>query len=271
MLERALARITHGEDASALVSKLVPNPYQYPAGTLRRFEREGIHLQADISDYIGHYLYFGFKDSSQEELFKLCKPHFNVLDIGTNIGYSLLRMSALASSGNVVGFEPDPLNYTSCIKNLELNRNPGNIKVYNIGLGETAMEAGIEVRTAGNRGANRVAVNDNASARISISRLDTIFSELNWSRLDLIKIDVEGYELKVLKGGEAVLKKYFPILFIEVNDGNLIHQGDSARALMQYLFDLGYTHIHHAETKALLAKDVDLAGQHLDIIATREL
>ncbi len=270
ILEGVLVRITQGKEPTSFVCKFVPNPYQYTPNTIRRFDREGIALQVDISDYIGHYLYFGFKDPSQEALFSLCEPTFNVLDIGTNIGYSLLRLSGLASSGRVAGFEPDPVNHSACIKNLELNKHANNVRVYNMGLGESVMEAGIEVRTAGNRGANRIAVSTPGTGKISLSKLDTIFSELNWQRLDLVKIDVEGYELKVLKGGASVLKKFLPTLFIEVNDQNLRHQGDSADNLVSFILTLGYTHIRDAETNRLLSQNEDISGKHLDIIVTRE-
>lgn len=262
-----LVGFTKGRSTTSLASKLTPNPYQYPANTLRKFEREGIVLQADISDYIGHYLYFGFIDQSQEALFELCRKNDYVLDIGTNIGYSLLRMASLAPRGKVVGFEPDPINYKSCLTNLALNGNPDNVQVFNMGLGESVMEAEIEVRTPGNRGANRIATSSTAAAKVAISRLDIIFTDIKWHQLNLIKIDVEGYELKVLRGGEATLRRYYPDLFIEVNDPNLVHQGDSAKSLILFLFSIGYTNIQNAITKQPIFADTELANQHLDIIA----
>lgn len=269
MLERGLAHFTKGRKASAIICKLAPNPHQYKTPSLRIFTRDGITLQVDISDYVGHYLYFGFRDSSQEALFRLCKPHFNVLDIGTNIGYSLLRLSKL-TGGNVMGFEPDPFNYAACLTNLELNQCPANTKVCNVGLGEYEGQAEIEVRTPSNRGANRISTITRNTNVVAIFPLEDIFLTLNWQRLDLIKIDVEGYEYKVLRGARSVLERFYPILFIEINDQNLQHQGASALATIEFLYELGYTHIRDAETKNLLTISDDLSG-HLDVIATREI
>lgn len=94
---------------------------------------------------------------------------------------------------------------------------------------------------------------------------------MSWPTVNLIKIDVEGYELRVLLGAEATLKKFYPILFIEINDANLCYQGDSARDLIQFLFRIGYTRITNATTEQLISIDEDITNQHLDIIATRQL
>jgi len=271
LLEGLLARFTQGKDPSSFICKIVPNPYQYPSRTIRRIMRHGIFLKVDISDYIGHYIYYGFKDASQEALFGLCKDDSYVLDIGTNIGYSLLRMASLAPLGQLAGFEPDPVNHAQSVSNMSLNPAMRNLRVFNVGLGDSTMLAEIEVRTPGNRGANRVAAGDGGNVVISITTLDAIFPNLNWDRLTLVKLDVEGYELKALRGAESTLKAFYPILFIEVNDINLIHQSSSARELIQYLLSIGYTDIRDAATGRAIALDTDLTHQHLDVIATREV
>lgn len=270
-LEAILARFTMGKDPSALICKLVPNPRQYRLGTIREVNRNGISLHVDLSDYIGHYIYYGFKDPSLDALFALCKNDFFVLDIGTNIGYSLLKMASLAPFGQLVGFEPDPQNYFRCSNNILLNPTLHNLRVFNFGLGDSVMHAEIEVRTPGNRGANRVAPVSGKSDLVMITRLDTIFSELNWQKLDLVKLDVEGYELKVLKGAESTLRKFYPILFVEINDQNLIYQSNSAHELILFLFDIGYTNIKNAVTGLSIYRDTDLKNQHLDVVATREV
>jgi FkbM family methyltransferase len=268
LLERQLARVTRGKEPDDLICKLVPNPYQYPKGTHRVFSHNGISMCVDISDYIGHYLYFGFRDKSYESLFNLCKPGFNVLDVGVNIGFCFLMLKKIVGRGNVAGFEPDPLNYTLCQHNLQLN-DVTNGKVYNLALGADNGVATMEVRTPGNRGANRIQNNEHKSAvaDIKIMKLDDFQKELQWSHYDLIKIDVEGYELKVLRGAESLLRKHHPILFIEVNDENLATQNDSAIEMMIYLKQIGYHQIQDSETGLPVDSSTDFIGKHLDIIA----
>ena len=104
-----------------LICKLVPNPYQYSPGAYRQIHRNGIELRVDISDYIGHYLYFGFYDAAIEKLFALCQSNFSVIDIGSNIGWVALNFAKRSSSGTIIGFEPDPFNYSVCTNNVTLN------------------------------------------------------------------------------------------------------------------------------------------------------
>ena len=57
---------------------------------------------------------------------------------------------------------------------------------------------------------------------------------------DLLKIDVEGYEMAVLRGGFASIRKWKPILFIELVDANLREHGWSGASLVQFIEGLGY-------------------------------
>ena len=65
--------------------------------------------------------------------------------------------------------------------------------------------------------------------------------------IDLIKIDVEGYEHEVLKGAKNTIAKYHPVLFVEIDENNLIQQNSSAGILIKELEDVGYS-IKRADT-----------------------
>ena len=267
ILERILVSLTQGKLPSHFVSKLVPNPYQYPPNSFRLVYRNGIKMGIDISDYIGHYYYFGFTDKSLDSLFQLCKEGDNVLDIGTNIGWVAHHLAKISNSGIVFGFEPDPYNFDRCTENIKLNGFK-NLLVLPFGLGDTDGSIGMEIRTPTNLGGNRIAPIGTANTReVKISRLDDIESIKKLSKIDLIKIDVEGYELNVLRGGEQTLKKHHPILFIELDDNNLKDQGDSASAVINFLFEIGYQEIEHAESKTRINTSTDFVNCHFDIVA----
>jgi FkbM family methyltransferase len=185
--------------------------------------------------------------------------------VGSNIGFTTLKMAQLAPGGQVFGFEPDPYNYSRCLHNAKLNSLP-NVKIFNEGLGNQRATMQMELRTASNRGGNRINSQAKDSYDVQINKLDNIVPHLNISKLDLIKVDVEGYELKVLQGAEESLRKFNPILFVELDDNNLRDQGDSAELLIRFLNNCGYKKIIHAESSEVITSYNDFNNCHFDII-----
>lgn len=267
LLEGALAHLVFGRPIEQAVCKLVPGHYLYPTPSVRVLERDGLRMKLDLSDYIDHSLFFGFRgteDESYRRLLALIEPTHNCIDVGTKNGYLSLRMSRLAHKGRTLGFEPDPGNYRQTLENLELNPT-GNLAIRNTGLGDRPCEARMEMRSAGNSGGNRIANGGDAGAAVKIDRLDDVLAEIGFGPVSLIKVDVEGYELKVLRGSERTLRSFKPLLFVEVDDANLRHQGDSAAALIAFLRDADYDDIRHAATGD--AVDARHRNLHFDLIA----
>ena len=197
----------------------------------------------------------------------MCQKNYNVIDIGTNIGWIALNFARLSETGNVIGFEPDPFNYSVCKANIDRNRL-SNLIVLPYGLGETSAEVKMEVRTPENRGGNRIAPKGGSgSVKVYIKRLDDINEVTSLPVIHLMKLDVEGYELKVLHGAKSILEKHRPTLFIEVDNDNLMDQGDSAKDLVLFLEICGYQSIRHAETNSLITRSFDFSHCHFDIIA----
>lgn len=267
VLEAFLARKTRGLPPSHFVCKWVPNPYQYKTETFRLINCDGITMKVDISDYIGHYLYFGFEDRGMQRLFSLCAEDATVVDVGANIGWTALRMAHRAVRGGVFAFEPDPYNAEQCLENISRN-DLTNIELFSSGLGDTDTTVAMEVRTPSNRGGNRIAPQGvNASRLVRITRMDNVSALRNANKIDLIKIDVEGYELRVLKGAREILLKHKPVLFIELDDNNLRDQTDSPADLIRFLEDVGYTSLVNAETGTSVSREMDLTKCHMDVIA----
>ncbi|MEX0596540.1 MAG: FkbM family methyltransferase, partial [Candidatus Paceibacterota bacterium] len=155
-IEVCLRKLTIGKRSSSFIGRLVPNNYQYDSNSIREFNYYGVNLSVNISDYVGHYLYFGFKDYSNESLISLVSPGSRIIDIGTNIGATALQLALHAGNeGFVYGFEPDTVNYLKCIENIKLN-NIRNIFVENIGLGKQEATLNMIVETPLNRGGNRI-------------------------------------------------------------------------------------------------------------------
>jgi FkbM family methyltransferase len=198
-LEKRLSALTFGRSPNHIFSKLVPNAYQYPPGSFRTVYQNDIKLVVDISDYMGHYLYFGFHDPTINVLFSLCKEDSCVIDVGVNIGWTFLNLTKRCPNGKSLGFEPDSDNFKVCWQNLMLNKFE-NAMLLQKGLGDESKHLTMEVRTRSNRGGNRIAPDGLGNESVSIERLDEVQEIKDWPRVDLIKMDVEGYELHDLKG-----------------------------------------------------------------------
>lgn len=266
LFETMLVKMTAHRSTDHLFCKLAPNPYQYKSPSYRTFILDGVKLTADISDYIGHYYYFGFQDKSHRKLFDLCRQDYNIIDVGANIGFTTLKMAQIANNGNVIGFEPDPLNYSRCVVNFNQNSLP-NARVLNLGLGNQETNLNLEIRTPSNRGGNRMSIHQAEGISVPVKTLDHQFQQLNIPAVNLIKIDVEGFELKVLQGAEQVIKKFKPILFIELDDNNLKDQGDSAMELVSFISRQKYTQVLNAETGEKIDQNTNFSNCHYDIIA----
>jgi FkbM family methyltransferase len=265
--EAFLARQTLGLPPNHFISKWVPNPYQYRPGSLRTIDRHGIKMEVDISDYIGHYLYFGFLDLSAEKLFSLCAETSIVIDVGANIGWTALRLARKAVKGKVYGFEPDPYNQERCQENVKRNTFD-NLEVFSTALGNMESTVRMELRTPSNRGGNRIAPGGlGGSTLVPLIRMDQAAPVNSLEKIDLIKIDVEGYELQVLRGASGVLRKHKPILFVELDDNNLRDQGDSAGELVRFLEERGYSKIANAVNDEAVSSAMSFTHCHWDIIA----
>lgn len=267
-IEKWLSRACReAPDSGSLLWKLAPNNYQYRPASMREFECNGLKWRVDVSDYIGHCAYFGL-DRSMNALFDLARPDSVVLDIGANIGWTALNLGKLCYRGRVFGFEPDPENFTQLMVNMHLN-NLSNVVLSPVALGAGAGKVSMLIPTPSNRGGNRIgaASQDADAVGIPMMAADEFVMVNKLNRVDLIKIDTEGYELHVLRGASDLLRRFGPVLFVEINDDNLRQQGGSANELFDYMCAHGYTHFIDASTRIDVSPGESFAGRHFDVIA----
>ena len=272
--DSVLRNFTQGKNYYSFIGKLVPNIYQYPPGTFRKSKLNEINFTTDLHDYHGHYIYYGFRDNSQSALFALCKPGDTIIDIGSNVGFSLLNMAKITGAdGWVIGFEPDAVNFAQLEKNISIN-NFHNIKVCRKGLGNRPGKFRLENLVEFNSGGKRINTSGNITSadftEVEIVTLDNfIESDIVVSKIDLIKIDVEGFELNVLKGAIKAINKYSPVLFVEVDDNNLREQQSAARELIHFLNVNGYSTLNSENNLPVKVED-DFSNCHFDVICRKK-
>ena len=145
----------------------------------------------------------------------------HVLDIGAWVGTWTMKINPFC--GRVVAFEPDPLHYECLVKNV-----PEEVETHQLAVGNDKKM--ISLSEDNFTQAKRVVGEGN----IPMVTIDS----LNFTDVDLIKIDVEGYEMEVLKGADKTLQnvKY---LMIELNN-NSKKYGSSNLEIEKYLRKKGF-------------------------------
>lgn len=175
--------------------------------------------------YVDHIqkIIFETKDYYEKETLYYLKSKFtsfeNVLDIGSNIGNHMLFYCSELGSRRVICFEPNEYNHATLSKNVLLNNLQNIVTIQNVALGEAAGKGIQKDFSNMNTGMNRIEVSDHAKdATIEVKRLD----DYGYRGIDFIKIDVEGFELQVLKGAGETLRKSKAVVMIEVFEGNKV-------------------------------------------------
>jgi len=192
--------------------------------------------------------YFGeYEAGTISVLSKFLHQDDTFLDVGANIGFiSLVAASFIGENGLVYAFEPHPETYKILEENIRLNSFK-NICSMNIALGAEVSEAKIYDNLDGNRGSSSLIRPEGASKKngkkIEIVTIDKLIEEYNLHIPSIIKIDVEGFELEVLKGAKALLSSlHAPALCVEfsefysISDGGMRDLYNLIKATNDYFF-----------------------------------
>lgn len=198
-------------------------------------EVQGSAMILDLSDKgINRDLYLHRirEPQATRYLQSILRPSWTVVDIGANIGYYALQEAKVVK--NVIAIEPTPNSYKALEVNVALNRCV-NIETWQMAIGDHNGKVGFEISRACNW--NSVSPGNAGDMQVQMIRLDEL---LDGRWVDYVRMDVEGYEMSVLRGMEQTLRKKKPGMFIEVHRDKLRDYGSSQRELMEYLAGFGY-------------------------------
>lgn len=192
-------------------------------------------MMYNINDMIGGRgldLYGEAKWADVELLGQILQPGDVAVDVGANIGnHTVFYAKKVSPGGFVFAFEPQRITFEILCANLVLN---SLVNVMPLHAGAGASEGTIRVpildpNASQNFGAVSIEGHTNGD-HVRVMPVDA----LELSRCKLIKVDVEGMELKVLQGAEKTIKNCRPFLFVENNDK------EGAPDTVQKILDLGY-------------------------------
>jgi FkbM family methyltransferase len=156
---------------------------------------------------------------------KMIPEDGNVLDLGSNIGFMSVPLAKKASKGKVYSFEPIPGN-TKILRRISTYYKLSNIEIFETALGDENGELTMVIPVIYNvkfHCFSHVVEKESDKVKgdlfaVRAQRLDDIPSLQGIPKINAVKIDVENYEHKVLKGAERLLKRHKPVLYCELWD-----------------------------------------------------
>jgi len=163
-----------------------------------------------------------------------------VLDIGANIGYyAVLFAEKVGKKGKVIAIEPDPINFEILQKNIKENKL-FNVVAVQAAVGNENKKMKI-FESKENFGDHRLWQNPSKSpfdkretVDIFCRRLDDLLKELEYQKIDFIKMDVQGFESFVIEGGEKIIEKNKPIIFFEYWPWGNKKAGSDIKKMMEF-------------------------------------
>jgi len=187
-------------------------------------------VELDEGFYIGTYKYHqhrmwrqltegSFESEETKIVKKLISDVTCFVDIGAHIGYYTCLAHHLSPQISILSFEPNPENFISLKKNIELN-SAVNCRAFNIGLGEkkeTAILYGVDAMGSIVKETYDTHHLPHEQISVHIEKLDSFIDKVPTNAKVLIKMDVEGNELNVLRGSWEFIRKCQPVgLMIEI-------------------------------------------------------
>jgi len=159
-----------------------------------------------------------------------------IIDVGAHIGtYAIPKAKEVGKGGRVIAVEPHPDNVKILKKNIEINdltnvdlipkAANSNNEILDLNLSSDPMLSTI--------GKN----NDGSTIKVQSIKLDSLLMDLSLEKVDWLKIDAEGYELKVLEGSQSIIEKFSPKIIIETRNE---HEDSMKKFLEGYGYKIRY-------------------------------
>jgi len=217
-----------------------------------KVERGGLKWELNPSDYVQQDIFwYGAKD--RWDIFhvkRLLRPGDVILDVGANIGYySLTLANTLKGNCTVYSIEPVPATFARLKNHIRLNNYECCIDPCQIALSDRTYETSMLVRVGGNSGSATLSCHGKNEVKVNVDTLDNFCEQKNVRTIQFIKIDVEGFEPSVLRGGLKTIEEMAPIILLEVDPPLLRMAKASFEELKSILSKLGYSLYYADRTK----------------------
>jgi FkbM family methyltransferase len=237
-----------------------------PHAGLRHVRVAGSYaMSLDLANVIHRQIFMGcFANAMTRWAKALLRPGGSFLDVGAHAGYlSLIAADRVGGDGRVIAVEPNPEVFATLRAHLAANAI-AHVEACHWGLAECNGSLSLHVPHAGSgRDYNATLLPRPGwtPVEIPVRRLDDCLDDWGAERIDLMKIDVEGAEPRVLAGGTVHLARgTVRHAMIEINGPRLVEAGSSPAALMDQLGAVGFepARLSHGRAMRVARTDIDL-------------
>ena len=252
-MKQLLIRLINGVLRRFGLMKRLSNVYfNIIYGNIRTFETEINGIKTFFStedDYSIRWFFPRYKGGKihekqvTEAILNTLKGATCFVDVGTNLGWYTCLACKHMPNGVVYGFEMDDQNFDLLQKNIAIN-NCKNAKLQHVAVTDTQGKLSYQKNIDAPSATFRIASDGDTADTCDLVSVDAItmdaFFEDKELKPDVIKIDVEGAEMNVLKGMKKILQIKKPVLFIEVHPWNLSAFHSSPSEIFSFLIDNRY-------------------------------
>ena len=213
--------------------------------------RNNIKYEIDLNEAIDLGIFLGIRNENNLYRIKnfLNSKSKNVLvDIGSNVGSVTLPLAQLFNLSTVISIEPTKFAFSKLKKNLKLNPIlKSRVKLFNIFISNERKKVSFvhsswKLKVKDKR--HKVHLGTLKKTSNKTKTLSEVLGKIR-KRIDFIKIDVDGYEINVLRSGKRIIKKYKPLIYFEFAPYLYKEFGYSPEILIDFIKkELNYTFLN---------------------------
>ena len=257
-------RVVHRLAPPERFAGTAPRPTPLPDGYL---------FPVDPGTLIGWNVHFfgSYEPEVRAEIKRSLRPGDAAIDVGANVGWhALLMATVVGPAGRVFAFEPNETTRARLAAGIQAN-HLGNVVIDPRAVSDRPGSSTFEAPPAGEfwDGTGRLTREGGGDRHVECVTIDDFVAEQGIGRLAFMKIDVEGWELSVLRGAARTLETHGPSIVFEYDPAYVSRCGGTPGELTATLTDAGYRlyALDPRRPRAAVARLGDRGGNFL---ATRE-
>jgi FkbM family methyltransferase len=209
----------------------------------------GSRFSLDLSDFIQRHMYAGSYERLESQVVRrLLRRGMTFVDVGANVGYyTAMAAESVGPEGQVLAFEPSQYAFSRLRRMVQGNRLNW-VTVFQCGLadqpGQTTLYGGAEDDLLNNHTATMVPHDNSYRRVVEVDTLDRFAERLNIEHIDLVKIDVDGFEMLVLRGASRLIgESRIANIILECNEHWFQQMNISTAEIVEHLKASGFSKV----------------------------